>query len=1040
MKSLPVSISLNGQNWSLYGAKRGTPLSALSNENGQWIPACVPGNVQADVERAKLIKPIWFGPLDDDLTNLALKDWWYYKEIEITESLADKRAVLTFCGVDYSCDVYINGTHAGRNEGAFKRFSIDATKYLQQGTNVLHVKVDAMPEELLEWITASDGKMSGEGTDHFFVQANNKIRQTLKGLKCPGNCSYDWGTNIYTLGIWKDVELRITQAVQIDYIQVKALLNEDYSQGTAQVNLELNSTVDGKIRVVSQIAGNGVEKVQSAEFSIPAGNSKVQMEITIPNPALWWPNGYGEHPLYRVTSTVEIAGGPSDMATTRIGFRKIRWVYTKDAPSEMKNKFGLELNGKRIRTMGSCLVVPDLLHGRVGERGRFFIEMAAECNMTALRQHGGQVIFCEDMYDACDELGIMLLVDMPVGNCVLETDDQFLENLEDTIRNIIKQLRNHPSIMEWSGGNELDYYFVVPDDYSGLETERKAAEAEDDTRIFRDTCPIEGSRHAPWDYNPDLHYHYYNSNLTDNKGILPLIRYGEFGCQTPSNLEVWYRDFPVASQWPLNEDDPTQWRKNALNAVFDSDYWLRPSLIERFFGSLDDLEMTIKAGQYLGAEGMRYAVDALRARGERLGGFSSWDYNEPWPNGAGSFVIDYDGRPVMMYRFMQEGLEPIALQLKYDRIFYSAFQEDHATLRMVSDIPERAEGVRWTCTQRDRRGDVYAEISGTADIDNQQVLELATIKINPPLEMSNGPVFIELMLQDKDGKLLTRREYVFCPEGVKAPLRGLIKPEETPDWSFGIPYVTTGLRGAKVHPAQLKITGTEAWEDDAYEYLSITLQNTGAMTALFVEVHPLLNYRTDLIVRDNFISIPPQQTHTLLIKAHRGGNSTLTQTGFYITCFNAETVTVQPSNDVILYMGRKDSISREFRGYFDKKLPRSVVEADGRQIPADQVDYLLEDKAVFCFDTEQLADATLWVHVSDSSKQPCQVTVTLNGQEAGTITMESGYGYQKEQPDHLACPKSYRVDLPGSLFARKNKLELQITEGWFSWDAMEVKK
>ena len=126
-----------------------------------------------------------------------------------------------------------------------------------------------------------------------------------------------------------------------------------------------------------------------------------------------------------------------------------------------------------------------------------------------------------------------------------------------------------------------------------------------------------------------------------------------------------------------------------MNAVFDTDYWLRPSVIERFFGQLDDLEMTIKGGQYLAGEGIRYAIDALRARGKKIGGFTSWDYNEPWPNGAGSFVIDYDGRPVMMYRFMQEALEPIALQLRYDSIFYSAFEDNYAVLRIVGDVPQQ---------------------------------------------------------------------------------------------------------------------------------------------------------------------------------------------------------------------------------------------------------------------------------------------------------------------------------------------------------------
>lgn len=1038
MDSTIQKMNLSGKDWRLWPVQAGTGREDALKDP-KWIPASVPGNVQADVESAKLIKPIWYGPLDENMTNLALSDWWYSKEFEISENDADKRKTLVFYGVDYSCDVYVNGIKAGRNEGTFKRFRFDVTELIKPGKNLLEIKVDAMPEELLSWINECDGKMSGEGTEHFFVFANNKIRQTLKGLKCPGNCSYDWGTNIYTLGVWKEVELWLTEEVRIDFIQAKGLLYQDYSKGNADLTLELDSKAAAAIKVVAEIKGNGCQEEKSAEFEIPAGESKVNLILPVEKPALWWPNGYGDHPLYDITAKVYVNGKLSDVIATRIGFRDIQWEDTEGAPNGLKNKFGLVLNGKRIRTMGSCLTVTDLLHGRIGRGGRFFVEMAKECNMTVLRHHGGQPIMPENMYDACDEMGIMLLFDFPIGNCCLETDDEFLKNLSDTIRNIVKQLRNHASIMEWTGGNELDYYFNPGADRKGVEVERYAAESEDDTRLFRDTCPVEGSRHAPWDYNPDLHYNYYNSDLKDNKGVLPLMRYGEFGCQTPANLEVWYRDFPVASQWPLNEEDPTQWRKNALNAVFDSDYWLRPSLIERFFGDLDDLEMTIKGGQYLAGEGIRYAMDALRARGKKIGGFTSWDYNEPWPNGAGSYVIDYDGRPVMAYRFMQEALEPIALQLKYDSIFYSLFKDNFATLRIVADIPERAENLKWEYVQRDRRGNVYGQGNGTVSIDSQEVINLCEIKINPPQNMGFGPAFTELTLKDSDGQILAQRVYVFCAEGVKAPLRSLVKREGVNDHEFGIPYVTTGIKGMKVYDAKLETVGTEYSTDEEYEYLAVTLKNTGVMTALFVEAHPMLNYRTDLIIRDNFISIPPQEERTLVIKAHRGGETTLEQTGFAVTCFNSETVNVLPSDDVLLYMGRRDSISREFKGYFDTDSTAvAAVRAAGREIPAAEVCYLSEGKTDFIFESQNRKDAKLRIHIADSSKEPCSAEIYLNGRKVSDIEMSKGFGVQKDKPDHLAFPETYEVILPGDLFAQENTLTVKVVAGWFTWDAMDV--
>ena len=284
-----------------------------------------------------------------------------------------------------------------------------------------------------------------------------------------------------------------------------------------------------------------------------------------------------------------------------------------------------------------------------------------------------------------------------------------------------------------------------------------------------------------------------------------------------------------------------------------------------------------------------------------------------------------------------------------------------------------------------------------------------------------------------------RREYIFCPEGVKAPLRSLVKRQGLNDHEFGIPYVTTGIRGAVVYEGRMEITEQTSYTDEEYEYLSLTLKNTGKMTALFVELHPLLNYRTDLIIRDNFISVPPSEEHTFLVKAHRGGELKLAQTGFYITAFNADTITAVPGGEVILYMGRRDSIAREFRGYFgDEMSAQTVTEANGREIEAADVNYLAEGKVTFYFSTSNRKDVCLRIHTADSSAAPCRMTVLLNGQKASVITMEGGYGIQREKPDQLAAPKTYEVTLQGAVFAPNNTLELHIAEGWFTWDAMDM--
>ncbi|MFV0351795.1 MAG: glycoside hydrolase family 2 protein [Oscillospiraceae bacterium] len=1039
------TILLNGTDWQICKGEAKSNALPLSVPGNTWIDATVPGNIQADIERAKFIKPIWYGPRDDYMTALCLSDWWYRKTFFAKNDWAQKRISLFFGGVDFACEIFINGTPVYKNEGTFKQFWVDISNHVRLAEeNELQVKIDAMPPELLEWIVDSDGKMSAEGEEKFFVFANNKIRQTLKGLKSPGNCSYDWGTNIYTLGIWKDVALHVTGTVRADCIQARGLLNSDYSAGTASVTLELDCSDEAEINVDITLTGKEGAKTIAAPFTVTKGKNKVTLDIPVENPNLWWPTGYGEPALYTVDAAVSCGGGISCNAHARFGFRDVQWEPTEGAPAGMKNKFGLVINGQRVRTLGSCFTSPDLLPGRLGSRGTHYLDMAKACNMNTFRQHGAQVIMPAEFYDAADEAGIMILLDFPIGNCMPETDDVFLKKLKETITSIVKETRNHPCILEWSGGNELDIYFNVAADDTGVRVIEAAVLAEDDTRTFRDTCPIEGSRHAPWDYNADLHYDYYNSDLKDNKGIIPLMRYGEFGCQTPSNLEVWQRDFPLDSQWPLDPENPTQYRKNALNAVFDHDYWLRPAVIERFFGPLDNLEMVIKGGQYLGAEGLRYAMDALRAMGKRLGGFSSWDYNEPWPNGAGSFLVDYDGRPVMMYHFVKEALTPVTLQLKYDQVFYSMYRDTFATIRIVSDAPNRQEDLSWTYTGRDREGNVYEHNAGTISINPLEVIELGQIKITPPFKMAAGPVLGELILKDSSGTIIAQRVHLFCAEGAQYPLRSLLTQNKVNNYPFDIPYVTTGLAGREVAKTTLAVQQCRSYEDDIFEYMDVTLQNTGSMTALFIELHPLLCYRTDLIIPDNFISIPPSEERTITIKARKNSvlplpaPETLPQTGFTVSCFNAPELTIAPDESVLLHMGRRNKLCRGYKGYEEKEGYVTEVTATNGVISTAEVSYISRDKANFSFTTNTQNPATLYLHLADNAKQGCRIRVLLNGSAIAEETLCGGYGVQDAQPDHLACAQTLTIPVAGGSLQNNNRLEVQVLNGWFTWDAMSL--
>ena len=86
-----------------------------------------------------------------------------------------------------------------------------------------------MPEELLPYLVKADLIDNGPDDPFWFLHGIDKTRQVLKELKTPGNFSYDWSTDVWTLGIWKSVPLEATGPARIQWTRVKTALAGDLS-------------------------------------------------------------------------------------------------------------------------------------------------------------------------------------------------------------------------------------------------------------------------------------------------------------------------------------------------------------------------------------------------------------------------------------------------------------------------------------------------------------------------------------------------------------------------------------------------------------------------------------------------------------------------------------------------------------------------------------------------------------------------------------------------------------------------------------------
>jgi beta-mannosidase len=1079
-------MTLSGTDWRIHEDADGTGVERkmfdADPSGAGWIVARVPGNIQADLEAAHLLKPLWYGAGDARLYDVARKDWWYRKDFFAPETFKDRRLTLVFDGVDYECDVWLNGKQIGRNAGMFRRFQFDVTEYVKTGqTNLLAVKIAKIPESLASTIIGSDGANSNVppvGADASesvnFLNGINKMRQTLKDLKSPTNYGWDWGVNIWTLGIWKDVRLEASGPVRIDWTQVQTKLNADYTKATISAALEVDSLAEQPVKASFRILGNGQDVEVTVDVALIKGGNTIKAEVPLDHPALWWCNGRGkQQPLYTLAAQLLSADGTViDSRSTRFGVREVKWVHTEGAAKDFISRYQLVLNGQPVRTLGSNIIPPDLLFGRSEHRALHLLRMAQAAGMNMMRVWGGGVILSDDFYALADELGVMLSVEMPLANCMPEKDGVFLRNLEKTIVNIVKQVRNHPAIIEYTGGNEM--YWRSDTVHPAWDVLQKVVREGDD-RLIRATCPDLGARHNPWDFDVKTSYAHYNKINT--------MRYGEFGVQTPANLEVWHRTIPPKSQWPIGADDPILIRKNVVQAVFTPEHWLLKNRIDSLFGALDNLPDLIRAGQFYGAEGLRYAIDANRRKGRRMGGCTTWDFNEPWLNGAGSYQVDYDGRTLMNYDFVKQALAPISLSLKYDTILYDPAAGVGFEVWLTSDALETAKNVKWTLLARDRRGNVFAREQGIESIEPLQVKQVKVLQLTPPEETRRGPVFIELQLADAQGKLLVERLHVFSADGLGS-LSGLLvnrekdtddedvaeaAPVEKPNGKSNLAFVGNGARratassamsntkhqppsgGSPVRRTELSVTALPIKVEGDQEVLDLVVENTGKMTALFCEPHPLIEYRTDLVINNNHCFIPPEEKRTITIRssAKPAGGLTLAQTGWRISTWNADDVVMEPDESVLLAVGRRDQMCREFVGYFDKDRDKRVKKTsfEGTYPDASQLFYLADDKNPVRFEftvseAQVKRGARLRIHTADQSKDvSAQVQVTVNG-TSFERALPPGIGLQRTDPSHLAFTSILTFEIPsGLLQSGKNIVDIQVKNGgWFTWDGLDLEQ
>src|SRR6185437_4102219 len=382
----------------------------------------------------------FFGANNTKVQWVGEKSWSFERSFNASSDLRNKRHVeLVWHGLDTLATVWLNGHEIGNANNMFRKWTFDIKPHLRKGANHIRIRFDPL--------TAYVERQRSAYKNKYGVDLSNE-RSWVR--KAPYMWGWDWCRPVLTQGIWKKIEA-LGYDARIDDVGV---LQSHQPDGSVQ--LEVHATTVGQasgtqLQAEVSLANNVVAKATGQ-----VENDKAILHMTVRQPQLWWPSGMGDQPLYVATVQLTDAGGRSlDTATRRIGLRKIDVV----PPSENK-ALHLRVNNIPVFAKGADWIPADNMPTRVTpEILRWYMTKAVESNFNFIRLWGGGYYEEDELFDLCDELGLMLQFEFKFANASYPVQDAlWMGNLREEIEQQTCRCRNHPSIVIWSGNNEIGYF------------------------------------------------------------------------------------------------------------------------------------------------------------------------------------------------------------------------------------------------------------------------------------------------------------------------------------------------------------------------------------------------------------------------------------------------------------------------------------------------------------------------------------------------------------------------------------------------------
>jgi len=632
------------------------------NLNGKWIlnykdehiPATVPGSLYHDLLVAgKMEDPFWRDN-EDKVRPITDAGAVYYRTFDLSKDMLDADSVILHCdGLDTLADIYVNGVLIGSAENQHRIWEYPLDN-LQEGENTISITFHSP----VDYIRAKSAEVYADGTPDGMVGYPH-----IRKAHCM--FGWDWGPRLPDLGIWRDISIISINKARLNSVYV----TQNHSDG------EVCLAFAPEIETFKKECTDGL----SVKYTIIAPNGEVlgsqisDSPFKISNPELWWPNGYGDQPLYTIIAELFDGDILCDTWERRIGLRTMTISRDKD---EWGEEFCYLVNGHKIFAMGADYIPEDNIFPRMNkERTRQLLEDCVLANMNSVRIWGGGFYPDNYFYDICDELGLIVWQDFMFCCAMYELTLDFEDNIRRELEDNVRRLRHHASLGLWCGNNEMEWHIKIgvwkysPSQYSAYfrmyehifpEICRKL----DPQTFYWPASPSSGGGFdEPNDPNRgDVHY------WSVWHGLKPFSDYRNYFFRFVS--EFGFQSLPLMKtieSFTLPEDRnmfsyvmEKHQRNGAANGKIV--YYLA-----QMFLYPHSFETLVYASQLLQAEAIKYGVEHWRRNRERCMGAIYWQLNDCWPVASWA-SIDYFGRWKALHYFAKRFFAPIMLSAEEEGV------------------------------------------------------------------------------------------------------------------------------------------------------------------------------------------------------------------------------------------------------------------------------------------------------------------------------------------------------------------------------------